>query len=65
MLWLFSITCVLVWLLGLAVSKTMGGFLHVFLAVAILAAFIRLVRGRRASKVRPRRGSFDAFQRRR
>jgi hypothetical protein len=64
MLWLLSIVCLLIWLLGLGTSKTMGGFLYVFLAVAILAAVVRLVLGRRAGKAQPRRGSFEAYRRR-
>ena len=65
MLWLLSITCLLIWLLGLGTSKTMGGFLHVCLAVAILAAVVRVIRGRREGKARPRRGSYEDFRRRR
>jgi len=65
MLWIVAILCSLVWLMAVATSNTMGGVLHVLLAVAIVAALAGLVRGRRGvGKAAPRRGSFKAYQRR-
>lgn len=37
---------VVLWLLGLVSSYTMGGFLHVLLVVAVILLILRLVRGR-------------------
>ncbi len=35
------------WLLGLVSSYTMGGFIHVLLVIAILVILVRLIRGGR------------------
>jgi hypothetical protein len=37
----------ILWLLGLITSYTLGGFLHILLVVAIILLIIRLVSGRR------------------
>lgn len=37
----------ILWLLGLLTSYTLGGFLHILLVVAIILLIIRLVSGRR------------------
>ncbi|MBB5212523.1 MULTISPECIES: lmo0937 family membrane protein [Microbulbifer] len=37
---------VVLWLLGLVSSYTMGGFLHVLLVIAVILLILRLVRGR-------------------
>ena len=42
------ILCAL-WVLGLATSYTMGGFIHVLLVLAIVAVLVRVIMGRRAS----------------
>jgi len=39
------VVLLLVWLLGVATSYTMGGILHLLLVVAIAAALLRLVHG--------------------
>ncbi len=46
MLETIAIVLVVLWLLGLVSSYTMGGFIHVLLVVAIVAILIRLIRGR-------------------
>lgn len=38
---------VILWLLGLVTSYTMGGFIHILLVVALIILVLRLVRGRR------------------
>ena len=38
---------VLLWLLGLVSSYTMGGLIHVLLVVAIVVILVRLIQGRR------------------
>ncbi|WP_295800495.1 lmo0937 family membrane protein [uncultured Microbulbifer sp.] len=37
---------VVLWLLGLVSSYTLGGFLHVLLVIAVILLILRLVRGR-------------------
>ncbi|HVU79854.1 MAG TPA: lmo0937 family membrane protein [Candidatus Paceibacterota bacterium] len=36
---------VILWLLGLVTSYTLGGFIHILLVIAIIAVLIRLIRG--------------------
>ena len=47
MLWYLVIALLVLWALGLATSYTIGGFLHLLLLVALVAAVIQLVQGRR------------------
>lgn len=47
MLETLAITLVVLWLLGLVSSYTMGGFIHLLLVVALITILIRAVRGNR------------------
>lgn len=47
MLETFIVILVVLWLLGLVSSYTMGGFIHVLLVIAAIAIVVRLVQGRR------------------
>lgn len=38
---------VIMWLLGLATSNTMGGLIHVLLVIAIVVVLVRVIQGRR------------------
>ena len=38
---------IILWLLGLVSSYTMGGFIHILLVVAVVVILIRVVQGRR------------------
>jgi hypothetical protein len=46
MLWTTAIILVLLWALGLATEVTLGGFIHVLVAVAVLLLLFRIARGR-------------------
>lgn len=48
MLWTIAAVLVVVWLLGLVTSYTLGGFIHLLLVVAIVTILIRVISGRRA-----------------
>jgi hypothetical protein len=48
MLWTIFVILLVLWLLGLVTSYTLGGFLHILLVVAIAIALIQLISGRRA-----------------
>ena len=48
MLWTIAVILLVLWLLGLVTSYTMGGFIHVLLVIAIVVVILNLVRGRRA-----------------
>ena len=47
MLWTIAIILTVLWLLGLVSSTTMGGFIHVLLAIAIIVVLLRVIQGRR------------------
>jgi len=47
MLWTIFVILLAMWLLGMVTSYTMGGFIHILLVLAIAAALIRIIQGRR------------------
>lgn len=47
MLWTIFVILLVLWLLGLVSSYTMGGFIHILLVIAIVILIINLVQGRR------------------
>lgn len=47
MLWTIFVVLLLLWLLGLVTSYTMGGFIHILLVIAVAVVLIRLIQGRR------------------
>ena len=46
MLWTIAVILVILWLLGMVTSYTLGGFLHILLVLAIAAILIRVIQGR-------------------
>lgn len=46
MLWLISVVLIVLWLLGIVSSNTMGGYIHVLLVIAIVVVLVRVIRGR-------------------
>jgi uncharacterized protein DUF5670 len=48
MLWTIAVILLILWLLGMVSSYTLGGFLHILLVLAIAAILIRVIQGRRA-----------------
>ena len=48
MLWTIVVILLILWLLGLVSSYTMGGFLHLLLVIAAIIIVINLVSGRRS-----------------
>jgi hypothetical protein len=47
MLWTIAVILLVLWLLGLVSSYTMGGFIHILLVIAVVMVLIRLIQGRR------------------
>ena len=43
-----AVILVVLWLLGMVTSTTMGGLIHVLLVIAIVVVLVRLISGRRA-----------------
>jgi len=48
MLWTIFVILLVIWLLGLVTSYTLGGFIHILLVVALAVLLIELLTGRRA-----------------
>ncbi len=49
MLWTIFVILLVLWLLGLVSSYTLGGFIHILLVLAIVVLLINLISGRRAA----------------
>lgn len=47
LLWTIAIILLIMWLLGLVTSYTLGGFIHILLVLAIIVVLIRVIQGRR------------------
>ena len=47
MLWTVAVILIILWLLGLVTSYTMGGFIHILLVIAIVVVLINVIQGRR------------------
>jgi hypothetical protein len=47
MLWTIFVILLVLWLLGLVSSYTMGGFIHLLLVIAVVVLVIQLIQGRR------------------
>ena len=47
MLYTIAVVLLVLWLLGLVSSYTMGGFIHILLVIAIVVVLVRIIQGRR------------------
>jgi hypothetical protein len=47
MLWTITVILLVLWVLGLVSSYTMGGFIHVLLILAVIVVLLNIIRGRR------------------
>ena len=47
MLWTIFVILLVLWLLGMVSSYTLGGFIHVLLVIALVVVLIRVIQGRR------------------
>lgn len=46
MLWTIFVILLVLWLLGVVTSYTMGGFIHILLVLALVVMLIRVIQGR-------------------
>ena len=46
MLWTIFVVLLVLWVLGLVTSTTLGGFIHLLLVIAIAMVLIRVIQGR-------------------
>ena len=49
MLYTIAVVLLILWLLGLVTSYTLGGFIHILLVVAVVMVLVNLISGRRAA----------------
>ncbi len=47
MLWTMFVVLMVLWLLGMVSSYTIGGYIHFLIVIAVIVALIQLVQGRR------------------
>ena len=47
MLWTVAVVLIVLWLLGLVSSYTMGGFIHALLVIAIVVVLVNVIQGRK------------------
>jgi len=48
MLWTIAVILIILWLLGLVSSYTMGGFIHILLVIAVVVVLLNIIRGRKS-----------------
>jgi hypothetical protein len=48
MLYTIAVVLLIMWLLGLVTSTTMGGFIHILLVIAIVMVLVNVISGRRS-----------------
>jgi hypothetical protein len=49
MLWTIALILILLWLIGLVSSYTLGGFIHILIVLAVIVLLVRLIGGPRAA----------------
>jgi hypothetical protein len=47
MLWTICVILIVLWLLGMVSSYTMGGLIHILLVIAIIVVLVRIIQGRK------------------
>ena len=47
MLYTIAVVLIVLWLLGLVTSYTLGGFIHILLVIAVVVVLLRIIRGDR------------------
>jgi hypothetical protein len=48
MLWTICVILIVLWLLGMVTSYTMGGLIHILLVIAIIMVLVNVIGGRSA-----------------
>jgi len=48
MLWTIAVIMIVLWLLGMVSSYTMGGLVHLLLVIAVVMVLVNIIQGRRA-----------------
>lgn len=45
MLWAIALVLIVLWILGVVTTYTLGGFIHILLVLAVISILVRLIRG--------------------
>jgi len=45
MLWTLCVILIVLWLLGIVTSTTMGGLIHILLVIAVIMVLVRVIQG--------------------
>jgi hypothetical protein len=48
MLWTIAVILIILWVLGLVSSYTLGGFIHILLVIALIVVIVGFISGRRS-----------------
>jgi hypothetical protein len=48
MLWTIAVILIILWLLGVVSSYTIGGFIHILLIIALVVIVVQFLQGRRS-----------------
>ncbi|RQW89540.1 MAG: lmo0937 family membrane protein [Geobacter sp.] len=48
MLWIIAVILIILWVLGLVSSYTIGGFIHMLLVIAIIVLLVGFISGRKS-----------------
>ena len=46
-MWFIAAVLIVLWLLGMITSYTIGGFIHILLVIAVIVILIRIIKGKR------------------
>jgi hypothetical protein len=47
MLWTIVVVLLVLWVLGVVSSYTMGGFIHILLVIAVITVLVNIIQGRK------------------
>ncbi|HEY5556133.1 lmo0937 family membrane protein [Acetobacterium sp.] len=47
MLWIIAAVLIILWILGMVTSYTLGGFIHILIVIAVIVILIKIITGRR------------------
>lgn len=47
MFWTIAVALLVLWVLGIVSSYTMGGFIHIFLVIAVITVLFQIIQGRK------------------
>ncbi len=47
MLWAIALVLIVLWILGVVTTYTLGGFIHILLVLAVISILVRIIRGRK------------------